>query len=267
MTSSIISVIYDQLNPLIVGVRFAPVDLAYYNKGNSFPMLINATVSDTLAAVLFPVMSKVQDNKEDVLNITRRYVKVSSYVLFPVMAGMFAVAETFVEVLLTEKWLPAVPYVRIFAFSYMFNMIQVGNIQAIMAIGRSDIILTTEILKKSLYFAVIAAFVFLSDNAVMLALSSIVCTMIALVINTYPTRKLIGYYYRYQLQDLLPNLLIAGIMAAVVLLIGMLSLNNLLLLIVQIAAGVVVYVALSIVTRNENFRYLLEFILQIIQRR
>lgn len=267
MTTSIISTIYEQLNPLIVGVRFAPVDLAYYNKGNSFPMLINATVSDTLASVLFPVMSKVQDNKEDVLNITRRYVKVSSYLLFPVMAGMFAVAETFVEVLLTEKWLPAVPYIQIFAFSYMFNMIQVGNIQAIKAIGRSDIVLTTEILKKSLYFAVIAAFVFLSDNAVMLALSSIVCTMIALMINTYPTRKLIGYNYRYQLEDFLPNLLIAGIMAAVVLVVGTLSLNNLLLLIVQIATGVVVYVALSIITRNENFRYLLDFILQIIQRR
>ena len=266
MVSSIISVIYDQINPLIVGIRFTTVDLAYYNKGNSFPLLVNYTISDTLAAVLFPVMSKVQDNKEDILNITRRYVKISSYVLFPVMAGMFAVSDTFIEVLLTQKWAPAVPYLRIFAVCYMFELIQVGNLQAVKAIGRSDIILKMEILKKSLYFTVILLFVILSDSAVMLAVSSVVCTVIALAINTFPTRKLIGYYYRYQLADFLPNLIITVIMVSAVMLLGVLALPKLLLLVVQVLVGVVLYVALSIATRNENFRYLLDIILQMVKR-
>lgn len=264
--SSIVTVVYDQINPLIVGLKFTTADLAYYSKGSSFPGLINSTISDTIASVLFPVMSKVQDNKEDVLNITRRYVKVSSYIMFPVMIGFFAVAESFIQVLLTEKWLPAVPYVRIFAISYMFNLISAGNLQALRAIGRSDITLIMEILKKSIYFVIVAAFVLFSDSPVMLAFSTVLCTVVALLINTFPNRKLIGYSYRYQLTDILPNLIIAAAMGGIVLLIGKISMPAILVLLVQVLAGVAVYVGLSIITRNENFAYLLDFIKQTLKR-
>ena len=258
--SSIISVVYEQLNPLIIGMKFSATDLAFYTKGNSFPGLINSTVSDTLATVLFPVMSKVQNSKEDVLNITRRYIRVASYVMFPLMLGFFAVADNFVVVLLTEKWLPAAIYIRILCVSYMFNMIQVGNLQAIKAIGRSDITLILEIVKKSLYFLIVGAFIFFSDRPEMLAVSSVVCTLVASVINTFPNRKLIGYRYRYQIIDILPNLLISAVMLAVVLLIGMLNLSSLLLLVLQVLAGVAVYLLLSIITKNENFTYLIGYV-------
>ena len=258
--SSVISVVYEQLNPLIIGVKFSATDLAFYTKGNSFPGLINSTVSDTLATVLFPVMSKVQNNKEDVLNITRRYIRVASYVMFPLMLGFFAVADNFVLVLLTEKWLPAAVYIRILCVSYMFNMIQVGNLQAIKAIGRSDITLILEIVKKSLYFLIVASFIFFSDRPQMLAVSSVVCTLVASVVNTFPNRKLIGYRYRYQIIDILPNLLISAAMLAAVLLIGMLEIAPLLLLMLQIVAGVAVYLLLSIVTKNENFTYLIGYV-------
>lgn len=266
MVSSVVAVAYDQINPLIVGLKFTPADLAFYNKGNSFPGLINNTVSDTLAAVLFPVMSRVQDDKEDVLNITRRYVKTASYVIFPLMMGLFAVSDNFIRFLLTDKWLQAVSYLRIFAVSYMFNLIQVGNLQAIKAIGRSDITLILEVLKKSIYFALIAGFVFFSDNPETFAFSSICCTAVATIINTAPNRKLLGYRYRYQIADILPNLLITLAMGAVVMLLGLLNCSVGLLLALQILTGVVVYVVLSVVTRNENFRYLLQFILQTLKR-
>lgn len=265
--SSIVSTVYDQINPLIVGLKFSTADLAYYSKGNSFPGLINSTISDTLAAVLFPVMAKVQDNKEDVLNITRRYVKIASYVMFPVMIGFYAVAESFVKVLLTEKWLPVVPYIRIFSISYMFNLIHVGNLQAIKAIGRSDITLILEILKKGIYFAVITAFVFLSGRPEILALSSLVCTFVALVINTLPNRKLIGYRYRLQLMDILPNLVSAAVMGGIVLLLGRLRISACLLLMLQILTGAAIYVCLSIITKNENFGYLLDTIKQGLMRK
>lgn len=266
MLSSVVSVAYDQISPLIVGLRFTPADLAYYNKGKSFPGLINDTVSDTLAAVLFPVMSKVQDNKEDVLNITRRYVKTASYVIFPLMAGMFAVSENFVRFLLTDKWLMATPYIQIFAVSYMFNLIQVGNLQAIKAIGRSDITLVMEVLKKSIYFAIIAGFVFFANNPELFAFSSICCTAVATLINTAPNRKLLNYSYRWQIADILPNLLMSVVMGAAVMWLGTLPCAAGLLLLLQIAAGVLIYLALSILTRNESFRYLLQFILQTLKR-
>ena len=264
--SSIITVIYDQVNPLIVGLRFSTADLAYYTKGKSFPDLVNSTLSDTMAAVLFPVMSKIQDNLDDVRGVTRRYIKTASYVLFPVMLGMFAVSDSFLLLLLTEKWLPAAVYIRIFCVSCMFNLINVGNIQAIRAIGRSDIVLILEILKKSIYFVVLAAFVFLSGRPQLLAVSSIVCTLIAVVINTFPNRKLIGYRYRWQIADILPNLILSGVMCVVVVLMGQLPMDTKLLLPMQIIAGVAVYVGLSFATKNESFHYLLDYGKQIFKR-
>lgn len=261
--ASLISVLYDQINPLIVGLKFTSADLAFYTKGRSFPMLINDSITGSLSAVLFPVISKKQDDKESVRNMTRRYIGIASYVVFPIMLGFFAVAENFVKVVLTEKWLFAVPYIQIFSFSYMFNIIQTGNLEAIKAIGRSDIILKLEIIKKSLYFTVIFLFVWFTDSPEMLALSSIVCTMIATVVNTVPNRSLIGYRYRDQVKDIMPNLLLATVMGLVVLFMNRIPVSPVLMLILQILTGAVIYVVLSLILKNENFMYLLGMVKQI----
>lgn len=254
--TSVITVVYDEINPLIVGLRFSAVDLSFYTKGKSFPSLLNTTIESTLSTVLFPVMSKVQDDFTSVLRITRRYIQVASYIIFPLMCGFFAVSESFVSLLLTDKWLPAVPYIQIFCLSYMFNIISIGNLQTIKAIGRSDVSLILEIIKKCSFFIIIFIFILFSDNPVLLAISSIVCTIVALFINTFPNRKLIGYKYRYQIIDILPNLIIALIMGVIIMLMNSLSLNPLLKLVLQIIAGVAIYVLLSILTKNKNFTYL-----------
>ena len=258
--SSIISVIYDQINPLIVGVKYTANDLAYYNKGQNYPGLINSTISDTLQSVLFPIMSKVQDDKEVVLNVTRKYIKTASYIIFPMMIGLFSVSDVFVEVVLTEKWLPIVPYIQIFCFSYMLNIIQVGNLQAIKAIGRSDITLILEIVKKSFYFIIIIIFVFISKSPIVLALSSVVCTIFATLVNTYPNRKLLGYKYRYQLNDLLPNLIISILMGISVYFVKYIEMSKVLLLLLQVFIGIFVYILLSIITKNENLYYLIDYV-------
>lgn len=263
--SSIISVIYDQLNPLIVGVKFSSTSLAYYNKGMSFPSMLNSSICETVSSVAFPVISKVQDDNEKVLAITRRFMKLSSYVVFPLMVGFFAVSDSFITILLTDKWSPAIPFVKIFCISYMFNIIQTGNLQVIRAIGRSDILLILEIVKKVFYFVVIALFVWFTDSPEMLAVSSIVCTGIASMVNSYPNRKLIGYKYRYQISDLLPNLAIAFIMGGAVYAMRGLNLTPMILLIVQIVMGMAIYVGISVITRNENFKYILHLLLNIVK--
>lgn len=265
--TSLISVAYDEINPLIIGLKFTTADLAYYTKGRSFPGLVNSSVNDTLSAVLFPVLAKVQDSMDDVLSVTRRYIRVSSYIVFPAMVGLFAVAESFVAGVLTEKWLPIVPYIRIFSFTYMFNIIQMGNLQAIKAIGRSDITLLLEVLKKSIYFAIIAAFVYFSDSPIMLAASGVLCTIVATIINTYPNRKLIGYSYRHQISDLAPNFVLSVIMGAAVMAVGKLPMAPLLLLVIQMLAGVLVYVGLSIAVKNESFFYLLGYVKALLKRK
>lgn len=255
--TSFITVLYEQINPLIVGLRFTSSDLAFYTKGRSFPRLLSDSITGSMSSVLFPVISKKQDDKSAVLSMTRRYMNVTSYVVFPVMLGFLAVAENFVRVILTEKWLFAVIYIQIFCLSDMFNIVQIGNLEAIKAIGRSDIILKLEITKKTLYFIVILLFILFTDSPQLLAVSDIVCTIIATAVNTRPNRSLIGYYYKDQIKDILPNLILSTIMCIAVLLMNRLPFNPILVMIAQIFVGAVTYLVLSIVTKNESFRYLL----------
>lgn len=265
--SSLITTIYDEINPLIIGLKYSGTDLSFYTKGKSFPNLISATAGDTLSAVLFPVMAKVQDDREAVLNYTRRFMRVSSFLVFPLMIGFLAASDRFVLVLLGEAWLPAAIYIKIFCLSFMFNIIQNGNLQTIRAIGRSDIILLLEIIKKVSYFAVIVAFLLFTDSPEGLAVSAIVNTVIATVVNTFPNRKLIGYRYRLQVMDLFPNLLTAGVMGVAVYAMNGLPWNDGVLLLLQIVAGAVIYVVLNRLIRNENLSYFIDTVKKFLKKR
>ncbi len=265
--ASIVSTAYDEAKPLIVGLKFSSVDLAFYTKGSSFPSLINSTVSNTMSGVLFPALSKLQDDTNALLSAVRRYIKVSSFLIFPMMMGLFCVSDTFVKVILTEKWLEIVPFLQIFCVCYMFDLVQVGNLQVFKAMGRTDITLITEIIKKSVYFLIILGFVLLSDNAIAFAFSNVFCTVVAILVNTYPNRKLLGYQYRLQLYDIVPNLVAALVMGACVYLVGLLPIRPVLLLGLQVVVGIAVYVTLAILTKNESFMYLLGFVKDLLKKR
>lgn len=265
--ATLISTVYDQLNPLIIGLRFSTVDLSFYSKGQSFPLALNNSLDSALTSVLFPVMAKVQDDNVAVLSYTRRFMRTASYVVFPMMVGFLAVSDSFVRVLLTEKWMGASIYIKIFCVTYMFNIIQNGNLQTIRAIGRSDIILKLEVIKKLLYFLVILGAVLIAKSPYWLAAATVINTGIATIVNTAPNRKLIGYRYRDQIADILPSLLLSVAMGVGVYIINFLAIAPLLKLFIQCIAGVGIYLILSITTRNQNFRYLLQTLKQYILKK
>ena len=249
-----ISVLYNEINPLIVGLKYSGADLSFYTKGRSFPSMLNSTIENTLSSVLFPTMSKIQDDKQAVLHCTRKYMSLSTFLIFPMMLGFLAVAENFIVIVLTEKWLPATLYIQAFCIVYMFDMIQIGSLQVVRAIGRSDVILITEIVKKSLYSVVILLFIFLTNSPQYLALACIVNTLIATLVNTYPTRKLIGYRYRMQIMDVLPNFIVAVVMGVSVYTMNYLAMNKLILLVLQVMAGAVIYLIGNLLIKNKNLK-------------
>ena len=267
LLSSIIATIYTETTPLVIGLRFTSADLSYYTKGRSFPKYASTATTNTLQAVLFPVLSKIQDDKQALLAAVRRYIKMASFVAFPVMLGFFAIADNFVHVVLTDKWMDAVPYIRIFCIAFMFDMVHIGNCEAIKAMGKSGTYLLIEGIKKSLYFVTIIVFLLFSKSPIMLAVSFIVCTLIAMVVNSIPNRKLIGYRYKLQLEDLLPNLIISLAMCLVVYLIGMLNIPPIILLFLQLFSGIVVYVLINLMCKNECMYYCLGIIRELFKHR
>lgn len=258
--ASVIDTSYNQIKPLIIGIKYTTRDLAYYNKGDNFPTLVNTTISNTMSSVLFASFSKLQDDKASLLAAVRRYIKLSSYIMFPAMMGLFIVAEPLVQFLLTEKWLPVVPFMRIFCVVYMFDLIHVGNLHAIKALGRTDISLKLEIIKKTIYFALIIGFVAWSKSTIAFAFCNLACSLVGTIVNTYPNRKLLGYKYRYQFVDIAKTMLCTILMIVLVWLVSMINIHGFTLLIVQLITGVLTYILFSVLLKNDNLWYILDLL-------
>lgn len=257
-TASIIKVLYNDLRPLIIGKFYTIDDLSFYNKGQSFPQLVESNVSGTIESVLFPAISKRQTSKEDMLAILRRAIKTSTYILMPLLAGLAAVAEPVIVILLTDKWLPSVPYMQIICFTFMMMPIEIDNLQAIKAMGRSDIALKLEIIKKIIGVSLLIASIPFGVKAI--AISLLIGAVINAIVDAIPNKKLLGYGVGKQIVDVLPSLLMSAAMFACVYPLSFLPLGNMLTLAIQIATGIVVYVLLSLITKNESMRYILTII-------
>lgn len=258
--ASLINTAYSQATPLIIGAKYSSNDLSYYTKGRSFPDLISSTTTNTLSAVMFPFMAKYQDDKEQLLRYTRLYMQLTSFLVFPLMLGFFAVANNFVEVILTEKWLPAVPYIRIFCICSMIDMIAIGECETIKAMGRSGVFLIMEVIKKTLYLGIIIVFLFLSPSPEILTYSMLACSGVSIIVNSIPNIKLIGYKLHHQIFDVLFNFLLSVAMCATVFFMEYIPIPRIACLILQIFSGIVIYVALCWLTRNNSFRYIIQML-------
>ena len=148
LVSALIDVVYSRLYQLVIAKKYDDEALAYYNKGDTFPNLLVTSINAATDSVLLPVMSEAQDNPERVKAMTRRAISFSSFVIMPMMMGLAVCSESFVHWILLEKWMPAVPFIRIFCFGYAFYCVHTANLNAIKALGRSDLFLKLEIIKK-----------------------------------------------------------------------------------------------------------------------
>lgn len=260
LVSSLLDTLYQDLRSLVIGKKYNSDTLGYYNRGKQFPQFIINAVASTTQSVLLPAMSKQQDDREDLKILTRNSIMISSYIVFPVMAGLAGVATPLISLLLTEKWLPSVPYMQIYCFTLAFYPVHMCNLQAINAMGRSDIFLKLEIVKKGLGIGALLVAVFCFDSPIAIAMTGAFTTVISCFINAYPNKKLIDYSYFEQMRDILPSIAAAVVMLGAVLAVQLLGLGAFVTLAVQIALGVAVYAAVSVIFRLEPFRLLLNML-------
>lgn len=255
MISGLLGTTYNEITPAVIGIKYTKSDLSFFEKGRSFPVLISSSTTSTLSAVLFPFLSKCQNDKEKLLGYTRKYIQVSSFFSFPMMLGFFAVSSAFVNIVLGEEWAFCIPYIQIFCISGMFDVIHVGNCEVIKAMGKSKTYLVMEIIKKSLYFAIIILFLIFSNTPLVLSCSFILCTVVAILVNSIPNRKYLDYKAKDQILDLLPNLLTSIIMGISIYLLNLLHINSILLLLLQIFIGGIIYIGIAYISRNMNLKY------------
>ena len=255
LVSGLLETVYMRLREILIAVFYTDADLAYYNRGNSLPLLLVENINSSIDSVLLPVLSDQQDNRERVREMTRRAIRISSYIMMPLMMGLAVCAEPVVRLLLTDKWLPCVPYLRIFCFSYAFYPLHTANLNAIKAMGRSDLFLTLEIIKKVIGVIVLALSV--RHGVYAMALSLLFVSVVSQLINAWPNRKLLDYPYIQQLRDMLPSILLSCLMGLCVYPIQWLGWSDWIVLPLQLICGVGVYVLGSLIFRLDSFGYLL----------
>lgn len=265
LVSSLIGAVYEEARSLIIGTKYTESDLAFYNKGRSFPSLIVTNVNSSIDSVLLPVLAQEQDNKERVKAMTRRAIKTSTYIIMPMMMGLAMCAEPLISLLLTDKWLPCVLYMRVFCFTYAFYPIHTANLNAIKAMGRSDLFLALEIAKKAV--GVTAVIISMWFGVEWMAYSLLITTFISQMINAFPNKKLLGYSYLQQLRDMLPQILLSCVMGAAVFAVQFIGLSDILTLLIQVPLGVVIYLGGSILFRLESFTYIWNMIKGILRIR
>lgn len=265
LCSALLDTVYGNLRNLLIGKIYSSSDLAFYNQGDKFPKLIVSNINTSIDSVLLPAMSKEQDDKDRVKKMTRRSIMVSCYIMAPLMIGLASCASNVVTIVLTEKWLPCVFFLQIFCITYMFYPIHTANLNAIKAMGRSDLFLKLEIWKKVIGLILLLATLFISVKA--MAYSLLISTLTSMIINSWPNKKLLNYSFIEQMKDILPSILLAIGMGVVVYLIGFLPVPTLPLLLIQVICGGLIYILGSVSFKLEPYTYLLGIIMPIIQKR
>lgn len=265
LCSALLDTGYNNLRNLLIGKLYSSSDLAFYNQGDKFPSLIVTNINSSINSVLLPAMSKEQDDKDRVKNMTRRSIMVSCYIMAPLMIGLACCAKNVVTIVLTEKWLSCVFFLQVFCVTYLFYPIHTANLNAIKALGRSDLFLKMEIWKKVVGMVLLLSTMFISVKA--MAYSLLISTLTSMIINSWPNKKLLEYSFLEQMKDILPSICLAFGMGVAVYLIGFLPVPTLPLLLIQVICGGMIYIVGSAIFRLEPYVYIKDMLLSFVRRK
>lgn len=249
---------YQEMRALIIGKFYSSKDLAYFDRARQFPNLIVNNINTSIGAVLFPRLALEQNNIEQIKSTTRMSIRTSAYLMSPLMFVLLAMSEPLVRIILTDKWIACVPLLQLFCILNLFQPIHTANLQAIKAIGRSDIFFYLEIIKKSIDLVAFLFVMRVSVYAIVFSMTAL-CALFTIV-NAYPNIKLLNYTIKEQINDILPPILMSVVMCILVYSLSCFIDNPYTLVLIQSVIGFIVYVILSMLTSNKEYIYLLQIV-------
>lgn len=260
VAASAVENLYLSLRPLIIGKIFSAAELGYYDRGRNFSYTISINLDAAIRQVMFPVLSRAQDDREQFIAIMRRMSKLGSFVIFPVMVGLAAVAEPLVRLLFTEKWIATAPILMILSLGEAQIPLTSANIIALKSLGRSDIYAKQEVVRRVLMLVMLFVSIIAFDSLEAIAVFYTISAWLDVVVTSLPIKKLLGYGVLHQLRDVWKTGVSAVLMGVLVRVLEVLPLPTILLLGVQVLCGAVVYVLLNFVLKNESLLYILSLI-------
>lgn len=248
----------NQFVDLIIGKVYSSADLSFFNRGKQYPYIISTMTNDAVNNTMFPVLSKLANDDEQLCSATRKFLKLSTYVQFPILMGFALVAKPLVILFLTEKWLPCVPFLQVTCLTYSFWPYLTSARSSMEAKGIAKESFKNEIIITFSRIILCTIAVFISPFAVAVAFA--IVWFIDAINNGRSCQRIVGYRIIDQIKDAMPNYLCSIVMGLAVIGIGLFIDNIYLKLGAQIIVGIVSYILISIVIKNESFIYCLNFI-------
>lgn len=256
LVARLIDTVYHNLESLIIGKRYSADTLAYCNKGKQFPLTLIDNIDGAVQSVMLPAYSAKQDDKQAIKSMLRKTVSMCTFIAFPAMMTLAAMGKPLIGLVLGEKWLDAVPYLQLFCVVSMLFPLQTANLQAINAIGRSDIYLKLMTIKRVLGVFILVASIFVYDSPFAVVIAAVIIEIVAILVNVPSNIKLLDYNFKEQMKDIMPNLILSAIIGLASYSVLWFNLGYLIALIVQGIIAIILYISLSVVTKNSNLLYI-----------
>lgn len=256
LASGLLNTIYQSLGNLVIGKQFSSVQLGLVSQGEKYPQAVGNMLDGAIQPVMLSAVARVQDDRVAVKRLVRRALKTSTYLIFPTMTLFAVVAPILVPALLGEQWGSSVPFLQIYCFVYALLPIHTTNLQALNGMGRSDLFLKLEIVKKTYGLVALLACAFVFKNVHLLVLSYMLTGLISTFVNASPNKKVIGYSYMEQVKDIIPAFAMSICAGACAYLVAGLMQSGLLVVLLQILVFAAIYLGLSWIFKIETFGYL-----------
>lgn len=257
LASGLLATVYQSLGNLVIGKQFSSVQLGLVSQGEKYPQAVGSMLDGAIQPVMLSAVAHVQDDLAAVKRLVRRALKTSTYLIFPAMTLFAVVAPNLVPALLGEQWRSSVPFLQIYCFVYALLPIHTTNLQALNGMGRSDLFLKLEIIKKSYGLATLLICAFVLKDVKLLVLSYMLTGLISTFVNASPNKKVIGYSYGEQVRDVLPACALSLVSGAFAFAVTFFAEGSLAVVFGQIVIFMVVYLVLSALFRVETFTYIL----------
>ena len=240
LAAGLLNVVWNNMYSLVIGKAYSATDLGYWAKAKQFSELPSNGPTDIIQRVAFPILCKIQDESERLQRVYRQFIRLSAFIVFPIMIGLAAVSHSFVVVLLGKQWEFAADLLMILCFSKMWAPIQSINLNPLQALGRSDLFLKLDVIKKIISLVILVLTVKL--GLIVMAVGAIVGSLVHLMVNSYYTKKRVNVGVWTQLKDIMPTLILSMLMFVIVMVFNHFVTNIYIELIGGVVVGAVFFI-------------------------
>ncbi|MGW6663043.1 MOP flippase family protein [Peribacillus sp. NPDC055009] len=267
LVSGLIDTFYNNIYYVIIGRFFSASQLGYYTNAIKLRDIASQSITTSVQRVTYPILSNIQEDEKRLKNGYRKVIKTSSFIIFPIMVGLAAVAEPLIYILFGEKWMDSVIYLQLLCFAGMLYPLHSINLNILQVKGRSDLFLLLEIIKKFILTVLIIISLLLKLGIIGLISAAVLHSYIALFINTYFSAREISYSAKEQVKDLLPIFIVAMVMGIIVYFCGMkMNEGNITKLIIQICIGIGIYILLCRLAKIKELTTIYGLMLPLIKK-